>query len=116
MFKRALRLFTDFKKDYYKIMGVSQNVTKEELRSAYLKLAKQYHPDSSTGNEEKFKQISEAWEVLGNPRSKEEYDMMKSQGKNPFDPYRNSRYSGYYNPNQGHKLVFVFISLALILW
>jgi len=55
-------------KDYYKILGIDKNATQEEIKKAYRKLAKKYHPDSNPGDkkaEEKFKEINEAYEVLG---------------------------------------------------
>ena len=60
--KQIFRLFvqSSFSKDYYKILGVSKTAAKADIRAAYLKLAKQYHPDSPTGNEEKFKELGEA--------------------------------------------------------
>jgi curved DNA-binding protein CbpA len=54
-------------KDYYKILGVERNATEAEIKSAFRKLALQYHPDRNQGNlqaEEKFKEINEAYEVL----------------------------------------------------
>lgn len=79
MFSKVFKYFsTNFSKDYYKVLGVNKLASKAEIRSAYLKLAKQYHPDSPTGSEEKFKELGEAWSVLGNETSKSEYDSGKS--------------------------------------
>jgi len=64
-------------KDYYKILGVSKNSSEEEIKKAYKKLALQYHPDKNPGNkeaEEKFKEINEAYEVLGDPEKRKKYD------------------------------------------
>ena len=57
------------KRDYYDILGVNRSATAEELKSAYRRLARQYHPDVSTQADggERFKEISEAYEVLSNP-------------------------------------------------
>jgi molecular chaperone DnaJ len=63
-------------KDYYEILGVSRNATKEEIKRAYRELAMRYHPDrnKSPEAEEKFKEISEAYAVLSDDRKREEYD------------------------------------------
>jgi len=63
-------------KDYYAILGVSRNATQEEIKRAYKELAKKYHPDlnKSKGAEEKFKEINEAYSVLGNEKSRQQYD------------------------------------------
>lgn len=61
-------------KNYYEILGVSKNAQKEEIKKAYRKLAHKYHPDKSTGDEQKFKEISEAYHVLSNDKKRAEYD------------------------------------------
>src|SRR5436305_4822548 len=63
--------------DYYGLLGVGRTATDEQIRSAYRKLARQYHPDVSkdAGAPEKFKQITEAYEVLSDPERRQRYDM-----------------------------------------
>ncbi|MFP3999435.1 MAG: DnaJ C-terminal domain-containing protein [Desulfobacterales bacterium] len=65
------------RKDYYKILGVDKNAAQEDIKKAYRKLAMKYHPDHSSGsreNEEKFKEISEAYAVLSDPEKRKQYD------------------------------------------
>ena len=64
-------------KDYYKVLGVPKDATEAEIKKAYRKLAREYHPDANKGDrqaEERFKEISEAHDVLGDPKRRKEYD------------------------------------------
>src|ERR1044072_4839678 len=74
--------------DYYKTLGVDRKASQEEIKKAYRKLARQYHPDTNkdAGAEERFKQISEAYDVLGDPEKRKKYDRGQSVfgGGNPF--------------------------------
>ncbi|MBT6843493.1 MAG: DnaJ domain-containing protein [Candidatus Melainabacteria bacterium] len=76
----------DFK-DYYKMLGINKDSDEKEVKSAFKKLAKQHHPDASTGSEEQFKKINEAYEVLKDKNKKSRYDYIYSNMKqtNPFD-------------------------------
>ncbi len=61
-------------KDYYEILGLQKGASKDEVKRAFRKLAAQYHPDKKNGDEAKFKEISEAYAVLGDDKKKAEYD------------------------------------------
>lgn len=68
-------------KDYYKILGVDRNAEEKEIKKAYRKLARQYHPDVNPGDkaaEEQFKDINEAHEVLSDPEKRQKYDQLGS--------------------------------------
>ncbi|MFN3188644.1 MAG: molecular chaperone DnaJ [Candidatus Paceibacteria bacterium] len=60
--------------DYYSILGLKKGASRDEVKKAFRKLAAEYHPDKKTGNEEKYKEITEAYAVLGDEKKKAEYD------------------------------------------
>lgn len=65
------------KRDYYEVLGINKNATDQDIKKAYRQLAKKYHPDANPGNkeaEEKFKEITEAYDVLSDPQKKQNYD------------------------------------------
>src|SRR5918912_566223 len=74
--------------DYYKVLGVDRKASQDDIKKAYRKLARQYHPDTnkSAGAEERFKEVSEAYDVLGDPEKRKKYDRGGSvfSGANPF--------------------------------
>ena len=61
-------------KDYYNILGLERGASKDEVKKAFRKMAAKYHPDKKTGDEEKYKEVTEAYAVLGDDRKKAEYD------------------------------------------
>src|SRR5579875_2795335 len=69
--------------DYYKTLGVGKNASEDEIKKAYRKLARKYHPDANQGDkkaEERFKEISQAYDVLSDPDKRKQYD----RGTRPF--------------------------------
>ena len=72
-----------FDKDFYKVLGVSKDVSDADLKKTYRKLARKYHPDSNPGDaaaEAKFKEISEAYSVLSDSEERKEYDQIRAMG------------------------------------
>ncbi len=96
--------------DYYKVLGIDRKATQKDIKQAYRKLARQYHPDVNPNDnaaQEKFKQINEAYEVLSDPEKKQKYDTLgpdwqRYGGSGGFDPFGGRRgTSGGGAPNVG---------------
>lgn len=103
-------------KDYYKILGVTKNASREEIKKAYRRLAVKYHPDKNRGDkqaEERFKEIGEAYEVLKDPEKRKKYDQLGSDWKHfqnsgtgdfDFSPFSGKSSGGrtfYFNGDPG---------------
>jgi len=75
-----------FEKDYYKVLGVDSSADQKAITKAYRKLARETHPDTNPGKEERFKEISSAYDVIGDPDRRKEYDEVRAMGPvgNPF--------------------------------
>jgi len=100
------------KRDYYEVLGVSKGASADEVKKAFRKAAIEHHPDKQGGNEEKFKEINEAYEILSNPDKRKRYDQFghagvgssaASDGGNP--------YAGF--GGQGQNINFDFGDLGL---
>lgn len=90
------------KKDYYDILGVSKDASQKEIKKAYRKLAKKHHPDMNDGDSkssEKFKEISEAYEILSDPDKRKRYDQYGHSGINEddfnFDDFARGGFGGF---------------------
>jgi len=97
-------------KDYYKTLGLTNKSTIPEIKKSFYQLAKKYHPDINKGSDEKFKEINEAYEILGDENKRKEYDELRRVGQtdpsnrqqNPYysqNPYGNSANQYNYHSN-----------------
>jgi molecular chaperone DnaJ len=71
-------------KDFYKVLGVEKTASKDEIKKAFYKLAQQYHPDKKTGDEAKFKEVNEAYQVLSDEEKRKRYDQFGSADASGF--------------------------------
>ena len=89
------------KRDYYEVLGVNKNASADEIKKAYRRLAKQYHPDLNPGDktsEQKFKEVNEAYDVLSDQSKKSRYDQFGHAGTDPSYGGGSGGY-GYYSEN-----------------
>ncbi|HSX52874.1 MAG TPA: molecular chaperone DnaJ [Patescibacteria group bacterium] len=100
------------KRDYYDVLGIGKSASPDEIKKAFRKAAIEHHPDKEGGNEEKFKEVNEAYEVLSNPDKRKRYDQFghagvgssaSSDGGNPFAGFG----------GQGQNINFDFGDLGL---
>lgn len=103
-------------KDYYKTLGVDKKASKEEVKKAFHKLAHKYHPDKQSGDEAKFKEINEAYQILSDDNKRAQYDQFGSDfasgnyggGANhaPNGAWGGFDFSGFQNANSGQGFEF----------
>lgn len=82
-------------KDYYKILGVEKNASQDEIKKAFRKTAHKYHPDKKGGDEKKFKEANEAYQVLSDKKKRAQYDQFGSAGPNQFRGQEAQGFSGF---------------------
>ncbi len=87
--------------NYYDILGINQNASQKEIKNAYKKLIKKYHPDIYNGDksfaEKKTQEINQAYDILSNPETKKDYDEQINYTPAEYDNYTNQTYNNYYN-------------------
>src|SRR5437588_4310726 len=92
-------------KDYYKALGVARGAGADDIKKAFRKLARKYHPDVNPGDkkaEEKFKEINEAYEVLSDPDKRHKYDTLGPNWQEQFGPnFAGTRRSYQYSSWRG---------------
>ena len=95
-------------KDYYSVLGVDKNASADEIKSAYRKLAKKYHPDINKTDEaaEKFKDINEAYECLSDPKKRSNYDQFGSAEGNPFGGGQGGGFGDFFGGGGGFSDIF----------
>src|ERR1041385_5396223 len=101
-------------KDYYETLGVSKTASEDEIRSAFRKLARKYHPDVAKDKseaEEKFKEINEAYEVLSDPEKRKKYDTLganwnRQGGFQPPPGWQGSRHFGQGGAEETYEFSF----------
>jgi len=87
-------------KDYYTILGISKDASSDDIKKAYRKLAHKYHPDMKGGDEQKFKEINEAYQVLSDNNKRTQYDRFGASGMNGADPGFGGFRWAWGSPNQ----------------
>ena len=102
------------KRDYYEVLGVPKNASDDEIKKAYRKLAIKYHPDKNPGNkeaEEKFKEISEAHEVLSDKQKRARYDQFghAGVGNGAGGAYGGNPFAGVISISTDRRLILTLV-------
>src|SRR6266850_1118698 len=100
-------------KDYYAVLGVSRDASAEDIKKAFRKLAREHHPDKAKdkkAGEEKFKEINEAYEVLGDPANRKKYDELGARWKEGagFQPPPGQQARAWTSPDGSQRYEFHF--------
>ncbi|KAA0187066.1 Lethal (2) tumorous imaginal disc, partial [Fasciolopsis buskii] len=120
---RTLHSTFSQKKDYYKILGINQNASQSEIKKAYYELAKKYHPDVNKNDSnaaQKFQEVSEAYEILGDESKRKQYDSFGPSNARSSG-FGNQQYSGFeyhsqINPEEFFKRIFRDSEFAFKEW
>ena len=97
-----------YEKDYYKILGVAKSSSAKEITKAYRKLAKEHHPDANRGSDDKFKEISAAYDVIGDPGKRKEYDEVRQSIVSGRSQSQAGGFNGFGNQQEGFPGGFNF--------
>src|SRR3989344_749723 len=100
------------KRDYYEVLGVSKSASADELKKAYRRLAIQYHPDKEGGDEAKFKEVNEAYEILKDPSKRQRYDQFGHAGVGTSAASDGGPFGGF-GQDAGQEFHFDFGDLGL---
>src|SRR5438309_1399131 len=101
------------KRDYYEVLGVGKDASPDEIKKSFRRLAVQYHPDKEGGDETKFKEINEAYEVLKDPSKRQRYDQFGHAGVGGAAESGNPFGGGGFGGFNGQNVNFDFGDLGL---
>lgn len=82
-------------KDYYEILGVNKNASKDEIKKAFHKLAHKHHPDKNKGDDSKFKEVNQAYQTLSDDQKRAQYDRFGADGPQGFNPNQGGGFGGF---------------------
>lgn len=106
-------------KEFYKILGISSKANADEIKSAYRKLARKYHPDLNRGNkisEEKFKEVTEAYNVLSNEKTRRQYDLLNGYNTTPASQQTKQQAQKAYGKKKQYKSSKTFSDILDGFW